>query len=795
MEAKNYTNIAGSPFQPFVKKQIEERKKLVSKENRTNSDLQWLSNKSAWIRISSNADVLDENTNFIERGDTLSRKYILQAGLTDHSKLDPTKPIGQNDSIFTLREGLGPNGAYGIGGTKDFGYRPMPGLTSLSIKTGGKLGTLREASFEFTCYNMEQLTIMDALYMKLGFSVLIEWGHIPYIKNDYSSTNKIETIPQPMDFYGIETKEVLMKTIQSKRVTHAGNYDAMWGTVKNFSYSFEGNGTFVCKIDLVGAGDVLESLKINQSGNATAVTPTETEPSEEKKPKSPYPVVANANLSLLNQALYNIYIKGLIEYDYDVTIDNSVEYFNVLRPFLKKREIDIGQGSYATNTPILAQKGFQFSLLTGLNESKGNGGDNVNIPFIPNPVSFYSRLVMRYKIDGEASTGTSKNEKGLEQVYITLGHLLMLIMSNGWMDDKEENKPDAKRTPYVYIDVNTETNRCYTFPGHCSLDPTVCLIASQILPFGIQKSLLGTLRQHYPFYDTENPDFGGKFMNTLVNINWVAGVLKTHQTSNPKGDVSFVDFMQDVLSGISKACGGFNEFRIVPDDDSRCVRIFDDKRLTAPLPAGTESPYTIIPVLGKDSLVYSFSYTSKISPNMAAMTVISAQAEPAGLGDEAFAFSHLSKGLTNRISPARSTSTSDENATQGTGTIADDSEDRYIELRDHIQNIYGGTRGELTVKEVKIEEWKKKDEAFSNATYSSPTVVSDIRLKTNINQTNTIEGLNIYSYNYLWDLETLYEGVMAQELLNTKYSDAVTMYDTGYYVVDYSKLPISLKII
>ena len=701
MEAKDYTNIAGSPFQPFVKKQIEERKKLVSKETRSNSDLQWLNNKSAWIRISSNTNVLGENPNFIETGDTLSRRYILQAGLTDHSKLDPTKPIGQNDSTFTLRSGLGPNGAYGLGGTTSFGYRPMPGLTSLSIKTGGKLGTLREASFEFTCYNMEQLSIMDALYMKLGFSVLIEWGHIPYIKNTYSSDNKIETIPQPMDFYGIDTKEVLMKEIQTRRVTHDGNYDAMWGTVKNFSYSFEGNGTFVCKVDLVGAGDVLESLKINQSGNATATSPTDTPPTEEKQPESPYPVVANANLSLLNQALYNIYILGLIDYEYDVAIDNSTSYFDMLRPFLKKREVDIGTSNYTTTTPIIVQKGFQFSLLTDLNKSKGNGGNaDVEIPFIPNPESFYSRLVMGYTIDGEESTGTSENEKGLEQVYITLGHLLMLIMSNGWMDDKEENKPDAKRKPYAYIDINTETNRCYTFPGHCSLDPTVCLIASQQLPFGIQTSLLATLRNHYPFYDTENPEYGGKFMNTLVNVNWVAGILKSQQTSNPKGDVPFVDFMQNVLTGISKACGGFNEYRIVPDDDSRCVRIFDDKRLTAPLPAGSKSPYTIIPVLGKNSLVYNFNYTSKISPNTAAMTVISAQAEPAGLGDEAFAFSHLSKGLTNRISPARSTSTSDENAEIGAGSVPDTGEDRYIELRDHIQNIYGGKGGELTVKEV-----------------------------------------------------------------------------------------------
>jgi len=128
MEAKNYTNIAGSPFQPFVKKQIEERKKLVSKNTRSSSDNLWLNNKSAWIRISSNTNVLDENSNFDEKGDALSKKYILQAGLTDHTG---------GDNSYVLRSGLSPNGAYGIGGTTDFGYRPMPGLTSLSIKTGG----------------------------------------------------------------------------------------------------------------------------------------------------------------------------------------------------------------------------------------------------------------------------------------------------------------------------------------------------------------------------------------------------------------------------------------------------------------------------------------------------------------------------------------------------------------------------------------------------------------------------------------------------------------------------------
>lgn len=65
---------------------------------------------------------------------------------------------------------------------------------------------------------------------------------------------------------------------------------------------------------------------------------------------------------------------------------------------------------------------------------------------------------------------------------------------------------------------------------------------------------------------------------------------------------------------------------------------------------------------------------------------------------------------------------------------------------------------------------------------------SDIRLKTNIKFIGTIDTINIYEYNYLWE-PTRHKGVMAQELLGTKYSDSVIEDESGFYRVDYSKLP------
>jgi len=71
---------------------------------------------------------------------------------------------------------------------------------------------------------------------------------------------------------------------------------------------------------------------------------------------------------------------------------------------------------------------------------------------------------------------------------------------------------------------------------------------------------------------------------------------------------------------------------------------------------------------------------------------------------------------------------------------------------------------------------------------------SDIRLKDNIELLK--EGKdgdpNIYSFNYKWDSDTTWSGVMAQELLNTRHADAVETHSNGYYMVDYSKLGIPM---
>ena len=162
-----FKNTIGTEFPSYVTKQLESRKKVVNQNTRTNQNLLWLSNRTGWFRMTSGA--------LINGNDNLARTNILQGGLA-------SRRGGFSDSYIK-----GP-----------LGFKPMPGITSLSVGTGGRWQTLLQGEVEFIAYDLDQLELLSKLYMSLGVHVFIEWGHKPYILND-----KIEnpTDINPVDFF------------------------------------------------------------------------------------------------------------------------------------------------------------------------------------------------------------------------------------------------------------------------------------------------------------------------------------------------------------------------------------------------------------------------------------------------------------------------------------------------------------------------------------------------------------------------------------------------------------------
>ena len=70
--------------------------------------------------------------------------------------------------------------------------------------------------------------------------------------------------------------------------------------------------------------------------------------------------------------------------------------------------------------------------------------------------------------------------------------------------------------------------------------------------------------------------------------------------------------------------------------------------------------------------------------------------------------------------------------------------------------------------------------------------ISDIRLKRDITQVGELDGgINLYRYRYLWS-DSIYVGVMAQEVAAVK-PEAVLRGADGYLRVDYARLGLRLQ--
>jgi len=68
----------------------------------------------------------------------------------------------------------------------------MPGIESVDVKALER-GSIRRATVTLKAYNKEQFDIIDILYLRLGYTLLLEWGDSHYIDNSSGEVTKIGT--------------------------------------------------------------------------------------------------------------------------------------------------------------------------------------------------------------------------------------------------------------------------------------------------------------------------------------------------------------------------------------------------------------------------------------------------------------------------------------------------------------------------------------------------------------------------------------------------------------------------
>ena len=239
-------------------------------------------NRACVVRMSSGVDLKPDSKDLLEGGRYenpddligagLAARYVLEGGTLIN--IDKKNKDGTSSPVSALRSGFPGSGNRGFGfqygdpmiranASEDgYGIVPMPGITDANIRTKSAYGSLREAKVSFKCHNQRQLEILELLYMRPGYPILLEWGWTTYIDNDGNNTSKFPHIYE--FFHPNVSQELINKKIIQNKIDTGGNYDGMMGICKNFNYKARPDGGFDCITELTSTGEIIESLKASK---------------------------------------------------------------------------------------------------------------------------------------------------------------------------------------------------------------------------------------------------------------------------------------------------------------------------------------------------------------------------------------------------------------------------------------------------------------------------------------------------------------------------------------------------
>jgi hypothetical protein len=252
-------------FTPAVRGQLTARGNAFLK--RTSNDIIYINGRTAWVRMVSGVDVGGDST--------LAKENILQGGSLQSDSKSLRQGIGNDFTTNTYSNVT--NNANNL-----YGLRPMPGIMGINIQSKSAYGSIRVATVTFKCWDIKQLEVLELLYMRPGFPVLLEWGWLPYLDNNGGIVTNLKN-----GFYDIFTSKTSPKTgkqislherlieVYNKSQENDANYEGILGYIKNYSWSLRPDGGYDCTTDIISTGEVLESLKVNYSVNYVSSTELE----------------------------------------------------------------------------------------------------------------------------------------------------------------------------------------------------------------------------------------------------------------------------------------------------------------------------------------------------------------------------------------------------------------------------------------------------------------------------------------------------------------------------------------
>lgn len=614
-------SVLGSPIQKFVKKQIEKRQEVHGSgidSNRSLEEITYLNSKNSWCRLASSVYINDDadgedrlkkiGLSKSNVGSKLAKEWILFNGTGDGKK------AGIN--------GLNPNPAYGLKNT-DQGYVPMPGIKDFNVECLNR-GSLKKITLNLVCFNAQQLSIIDVLYLRLGYTVFLEWGWDKYFKNG-SSTLTSNDINLTNSFLGNSkqattsspfksAEDKLRNDIFKKRSNSNGNYDAIIARIVNFNWSFTKDGNYEISLELLSKGDIMESLKINQP---PAIGGDIFEPLSVAWDKIwDNPSGLSTFLSTLGSTLRNLFNNwekiGFLAMTRGA---NRFEtHMNEIRYFLSEAQ---DTGWVGDEKRLIVAASIQaHRARTTLGRRQGKQGISLLQPgdIYPLGYSLYpefrnrpSSYFVKYAKDnfswypnnwsnGIYPVDYAMINKGGNGLYMRLGAFLNFVeevcipKADGgvpllriWYKDDDDIS--------LGVAGRKVRNPIYSMGDiQLSLDPRVCIIAnynfiSEPAPASNQnKSLFGGWNKTSGNYKPQ--DFGleqfhkkvngiqtGRLMNVYLSCEYIASTL--FGGKDFKGDIFLGKMLEKMCNDVSTALGGVNKLEVIIDEEINTIQIID----------------------------------------------------------------------------------------------------------------------------------------------------------------------------------------------------------------------------
>ena len=662
--------LVGEGIKKYTTDQIKVRQLIagsgIGDTSRSVDFLQIQNNRNAWLKLGSSVKVLtaEEMLNEIKKNnkDTdLKAEDIKKSRTTGFQRLKDlgfpnpetfmgiglateavlfnslskvTPPTYENiEGPYTFRSGVTDNksiwnnSAYGLGGNLQ-GLVPPPGLIDAKIEALNR-GSIRKAVVNIKAHNKFQFELIELLYLRLGYTMLLEWGWDKYIHNPSDGIEKVGNAVMENTWFGyndsdysISFKDVIDQ-IEEYRSIYKGNYDGFVGRVSNFSWDFDSDGTYNITLNLITVGDVIESLKINhpqRSINKSDILRkiTSYNSSDNRDRKGGEDQELSEDSSIVTTAgdstlAYNLFLDII-----DVTTEEKWKgkkesnYFNLFNSKLGEE----------INTYTVAK-----------NDGSGNTEEK-----------YFS--------------SDDYIERDKYGYFLTFGELLSKI--------QKLCIHSVSNSSVINIDTNEKSNLMVAYPNQISLDPRIAFTKPTFDDSLRNKKLsprinLDTnhrkLKQWFTVDSKNKNCIYGQIMNLYINYDFISKCL---EKTTKKGEVFLFKFLQNLCDGINSAMGGVNNLEPVIEDDYN-IKIQEQNKIKGIETSEFSSNFrddddVDFELFGYNlgnstsNIVRKFNFETKIKPDLASMISIGATANGTSTKNyDATAFSNWNSGLQDQF--------------------------------------------------------------------------------------------------------------------------------------------------